>query len=159
VPTPDLALAFDDGVVNLTRCTILGAANVHQLEASESILDDVVLVDNAQDGCVRFSAWSSGSVIPRKYESVEVPARTPLFASTNFGDAAYGQLLPTADAAIIQPVPATGAPLNTITAGAQNGSEMGAFAREKNPIKERGLLIKYQEYLPAGLIPVPVYVT
>ncbi len=159
VPTPDLALAFNDGVVNLTRCTILGAANVHQLEASECILDDVVLVDNAQDGCVRFSAWSSGSVIPRKYESVEVPARSPLFASTNFGDAAYGQLLPTADAAIIQPVPATGAPLNTITAGAQNGSEMGAFAREKNPIKERGLLIKYQEYLPAGLIPVPVYVT
>ena len=139
--------------------TILGAANVHQLEASESILDDVVLVDNAQDGCVRFSAWSSGSVIPRKYESVEVPARSPLFASTNFGDAAYAQLLPTADAAIIQPVPATGAPLNTISAGAQNGSEMGAFAREKNPIKERGLLIKYQEYLPAGLIPVPVYVT
>ena len=82
-----------------------------------------------------------------------------MFASTNFGDAAYGQLLPTADAAIIRPVPATGAPLNTITAGAQNGSEMGAFAREKNPIKERGLLIKYQEYLPAGLIPVPVYVT
>ena len=159
VPTADLALAFNDGVVNLTRCTILGAANVHQLEASECILDDVVLVDNAQDGCVRFSAWSSGSVIPRKYESVEVPARSPLFASTNFGDAAYGQLLPTADAAIIQPVPATGAPLNTITAGAQNGSEMGAFAREKNPIKERGLLIKYQEYLPAGLIPVPVYVT
>jgi len=36
---------------------------------------------------------------------------------------------------------------------------MGAFASEKNPIKERGLLIKYQEYLPAGLIPVLVYVT
>jgi len=46
-----------------------------------------------------------------------------------------------------------------ISAGAEDGSEMGAFARDKNPIKERGLLIKYQEFMPAGLVPVIVYVT
>ena len=36
---------------------------------------------------------------------------------------------------------------------------MGAFAREKNPIKERSLLIKYQEFMPLGLVPVVVHVT
>ena len=55
--------------------------------------------------------------------------------------------------------PATGIPQNTISQGAEDGSEMGAFAREKNPIKERALLVKYLEFMPAGLVPVIVYVT
>ena len=54
---------------------------------------------------------------------------------------------------------ATSGATPTIAAGAQNGAEMGAFAREMNPIKERGLLIKYQEFMPAGLVAVLVYVT
>jgi len=33
------------------------------------------------------------------------------------------------------------------------------FAGEKNPIKERSLLIKYDEFMPLGLIPVVIYVT
>ena len=36
---------------------------------------------------------------------------------------------------------------------------MGAYARDKNPIKERSLLIKYQEFMPLGLVPVIIYVT
>jgi hypothetical protein len=36
---------------------------------------------------------------------------------------------------------------------------MGAFAREKSAIKERSLLIKYQEYLPLGLEPAVIHVT
>ena len=47
----------------------------------------------------------------------------------------------------------------TISTGAQDGSEMGAFARDKNPIKERSILIKYQEYMPLGLVPVIIDVT
>ena len=47
----------------------------------------------------------------------------------------------------------------SIGAGAEDGSEMGAFWRDKNPIKERSLLIKYQEYMPIGLTPVLIYVT
>ena len=82
-----------------------------------------------------------------------------LFTSTDFGQPGYGQLLPTVDAAILPAAgPATPA-VPTIAAGAQDGSEMGAFARDMNPIKVRGLLIKYQEYMPAGLVPVLVYVT
>ena len=111
-------------------------------------------VEDAQHGCVRFSAWATGSVLPRPYESVEVAPQAPLFTSRRFGEAGYGQLLQGVDSAIL-----SGAEGATLSAGAQNGAEMGAFAGEKNPIKERSLLIKYDEFMPLGLIPVVIYVT
>jgi hypothetical protein len=154
----DAALAFTDGDVILSRCTVLGRVAVHRFQASECILRELAEVDDVQRGCVRFTAWADGSVLPRQYESVRIPQGTALFTSTDFGQPGYCQLLPTADAAILPPTPAPPAP-PTIRAGAQDGSEMGAFARDMNPIKERGLLIKYQEFMPAGLVPVLVYVT
>jgi hypothetical protein len=155
----DTALALDDGEVHLSRCTVMGQISVHRLDASECILRDFATVDDTQRGCVRFTAWADGSVLPRKYESVRIPPGAPVFTSTDVGQPGFGQLLPTADSAILPAADATGAPQNTISEGAEDGSEMGAFAREKNPIKERGLLIKYQEFMPAGLVPVVVYVT
>jgi hypothetical protein len=155
----DCALGFGDGAVSLSRCTVLGRIVVHQLDASECILWDLAQVDNTQAGCVRFSAWADGSILPRKFESVRIRQRTPLFTSTDFGQPGYCQLTPTADDAILPETgPATGPP-NTISAGTTDGSEMGAFARDKNPIKERGLFIKYQEFMPAGLVPVVIHVT
>jgi hypothetical protein len=148
----DQALALNSGEVNLKRCTILGSAIVHQLEASECILDDVIQVDNSQQGCVRFSAWATGSTLPKPYESVEILPKSPLFTTHRFGQPGYGQLQLGADTAIL-----TAKEGKTITAGAQDGSEMGAFAREKHPIKERSLRIKYEEYMPLGLIPVIIY--
>jgi hypothetical protein len=139
------ALAMTGGEVTLERATILGTSKVHRLDASESILHDRATVDDTQHGCVRFSAWPATSILPRKYESVMVRPREGLFVSHDFGHPAFAQLLATADGAI--------------TAGAEDGSEMGAFAREKSAIKERSLLIKYQEYLPLGLEPVIVQVT
>ena len=47
----------------------------------------------------------------------------------------------------------------TISQGAVDGSEMGVFASQKNPIKDRSVLIKYQEYMPLGLNPVIIHVT
>jgi hypothetical protein len=155
----DAALALTNGDVNLSRCTVLGRVVVHRLQASECILRELAQVDDTQHGCVRFTAWAAGSVLPRQFESASIPQGAPLFTSTDFGQPGYGQLLPTADATILPPPgPAPPSP-PTILAGAEDGSEMGAFARDMNPIKERGLLIKYQEYMPAGLVPVLIYVT
>lgn len=157
--------AFDDsqqilnltnGDVHLNRCTLLGNAKVHRLEASECILNGVVQVENPQQGCVRFSAWATGSVLPRRYESVEISSNSPLFTSRVFGHPGYAQLQSGADAAILSH---TGGGIASILEGAEDGSEMGAFAREKNAIKERSLRIKYEEYMPLGLVPVIVYVT
>jgi hypothetical protein len=147
-------LDFSNGIVNLNRCTVMGQATVHQLEASECILDDVFEVENYQQGCVRFSAWSRGSQLPRPYESVEIEPRSPLFTTRLFGQPGYAQLQAGVDAQI-----QAGRSGATISAGAENGSEMGAFSREKAAIKERSLRIKYEEYMPLGLVPVLIYVT
>jgi hypothetical protein len=150
----DSALALKSGEVRLVRCTVIGPASVHRLDASESILDGVFIVDDYQHGCVRFSAWTSGSILPRKYESVEIGLDAALFTSTLFGQPGYAQLLETVDAAVLP-----GQANSTIAEGAEDGSEMGAFAREKHPIKDRSLRIKYEEFMPIGLIPVIIYVT
>jgi hypothetical protein len=140
------AIAVPAGEVALSRTTVLGTAKVHRLDASECILHDVVTVDDCQHGCVRFSAYAMpGSMLPRKYESVPTDPRAALFGSRAFGQPAYAQLLATASGAI--------------TEGAEDGSEMGAFWRERSAIKERSLLIKYQEYLPLGLEPVVIHAT
>jgi hypothetical protein len=156
----DSALEINDGDVTLLRCTILGRAYVHRLQASDSILNDVTIVDDAQNGCVRFSCWATGSVLPRQYESVQTGAAAPLFTSTDFGQPGYCQLSQSADSQIIPPAE-TGTPAAppTILAGSEKGSEMGAFCLAQNSIKEEALLIKYREYMPAQLTPVVIYAT
>src|SRR5207247_8843951 len=116
VELADLTLATSAGAVELTRCTLLGPAYLHRLMASECILDDIVLVEDTQHGCVRFSAWASDSVLPRQYESVEVTPRAPLFVSRVFAQPGYAQLLSSVDHAML-----SGAVGATISAGAQNG--------------------------------------
>jgi len=148
------AIEMASGLANISRSTILGPMRLHRLEASECILDDVVNVINTQDGCVRFSAFASGSKLPRQYESVCVAPRAPLFTTREFGQPAYAQLLASVDNAIV-----AGAAGATIAMGAADGSEMGAYARDKNPIKQQSILIKYQEYMPLGLVPVIIPVT
>jgi hypothetical protein len=84
------------------------------------ILYGATLVDNQQDGCLRFSAWVKGNPIPTRWSArflaltkASARAATPLFVSTRFGDPHYAQLSQSAPA---------------IRAGASDGSEMGAFA-------------------------------
>lgn len=145
----DLALGGSSGETSLVRCTVLGRMAVHKLSASECILDDVAAVEDTQHGCVRFSAYAAGSVLHAPYRSVKVPPRGPVFRSRRFGDPNYARLYRLADAAII------GRALgDSILGGAQNESEMGAFARENIPLRKRGLALKYEEYAPLGLYPV-----
>ena len=148
------ALQMEAGTAFLTRVTLLGPALLNRIEASECIFDEIVTIADIQHGCVRFSACSTGSTLPSPYESVEIAPHAPLFNSRVWGHAAYAQLREDADSAIV-----TGAAGRTISEGAQNGSEMGAFALEKNPIKTRSLLFKYREFLPLGLTPVIIYAT
>ncbi len=148
------ALAVSQGVVALERATVLGRAFAHRLSASDSILSGFAVAEDTQDGGVRFSAVASGSCVPRQYRSVTLEPGASLFTSVTFGGAGFGQLLDTADRAV-----AEGSGSSTITAGAESGSEMGAFSSHLAPIKQRGLLAKYDEYMPLGLSPVVVHVT
>lgn len=149
------AIAVADAAVQLDRVTVLGRTAAHQLSASDTILRDFTAVDDTQDGCVRFSAYAAGSAIPRQYLSAAITAGAPIFTSDAFGHPGYAQLLETADSAIV----AGGADDASISAGADNGSQLGAFCADLDPVKEQGLLIKYAEYMPLGLTPVIVHVT
>jgi hypothetical protein len=155
----DAALAFADGTLVVTRCTVLGRVVAHALQASECILQDLAQVDDRQHGCVRFCAWADGSKLPRQYESVTVAPAAPLFTGTDFGQPGYAQLLETADLQRLPSASPGARPQNTISAGAADGSEMGAYASDKNPIRARALMLKLQEYMPANLAPVIVFVT
>jgi hypothetical protein len=148
------ALALSEGTASLTRVSVLGRTFVHRLQCSDSILADFTVAEDSQDGCVRFSAVADGSSVPRQYLSVFTTTDAALFESSAYGEPGYGQLLETADLAIDG-----GTAGVTITAGAETGSEMGAFSSELAPIKERGLRIKYDEYMPLGLAPVVIHVT
>jgi hypothetical protein len=150
----DAALALEAGLVQLDRCTVLGRGYVHRLECSESILDDIEIVRDTQDGCVRFSAWSTGSHMPRRYESVELAPGAPVMVSRRYGEWGYAQLSDGADSAILS---ATTSSTPTLLSGSHERSEMGAFCRDLASVKDRSLLIKAQEYLPVGIAPVLIH--
>jgi hypothetical protein len=156
----DLALGFSGGTAALSRCTVLGPTYVGVLSASECVLDDVVTVEDAQAGCVRFSAYAQGSQLHAPYRSVTVPAHAPLFLSRAFGNPDFARLRSDADAQIL---PGTGGSscgatepdaTATILAGAQNGAEMGAYCLEAITLKRQGLAFKLEEYAPVGQLPV-----
>ena len=148
----DRALALGDGAVDLERCTVLGGAYAHRLVASECILDDTCLVEDLQHGCVRFTAYASDSVLPRKYECATIAPHAPVFETRDFGQPSYCQLTSTADQAVLSGP-------GSISAGGPTGSELGAFASELGPLRERSLRLKLDEFMPIGLSPVLVYVT
>jgi hypothetical protein len=148
------AIAVADAEVQLTRVTVLGRIAAHRLSASDSILREFTAVDDTQQGCVRFCAYSADSALPRQHESAAIWPGAPVFSSDSYGQPGYAQLLETADTAITG-----GAAGASILTGAENGSEQGAFCGDLNPLREQGLLIKYAEYMPVGLTPVIVHVT
>ncbi len=155
----------------IERSSILGTSRFARLPlASESIFTERVLVDRRQDGCVRFSYVTRDSRTPRQFrcqpgEEIERTQREadargvilpatfadaialalqPAFASTRYGDPAYGQLRLTC------PRP--------ITQGAEDGSEMGAFNHLKQAQRESNLRVRLDEYLPVGLTAGIIYV-
>ncbi len=149
------ALAIADAEVTLQRVTVIGPAAVHRLTAADSILGGgLTVVDDVQTGCVRYSAVTAASRLPRQYRCAELNADASILRSADYGDPAYGQLIDGVDAAIVGG--ATGA---SIAAGGENGSEMGALASELEPVNEAALALKLAEYMPIGLTPVVVHVT
>ena len=148
------AIASATSQITLERTTILGSLHAHRVSASESILHGFSVAEDAQSGCIRFSAFVEGSRLHQPYESVAIADTASIFRSRRYGQPDFAQLSRLADREI-----RIGVPGSSIVAGAQDGSEMGAFSLEKNPVKERGLRIKLSEFMPIGLTPVLIFVT
>jgi hypothetical protein len=164
-----VAIAQDDGALtpgpacHVEGSTILGDVYVRALtHASNSVFYGTARAERASEGCIRFSWTPQGSETPRRYRcqpdealreaegDAAAAARVletlrPIFTSTRYGEAAYGQLDLDAPAAI--------------RAGADDGSEMGAFSFLKQPQREANLRIRLTEYLPFGLEAGLIYVT
>lgn len=150
---PPLTAGSVTSAVQLERVTVLGEILCEVLRASECLFDDLVLVQDQQSGCVRFSRFEKGSVLPRRYQSIPDesqlgacggPGRcvAPVFNSRRFGRPDYTQL-------------ASGCP-SEILQGSEEGAEVGAFASARNTLRIAGLKTKLQEFMPVGLTAVVV---
>jgi hypothetical protein len=101
-----------------------------------------VLVDQRQQGCVRFCYLPSRSRTPRRYRCVpaadaDAAELRPVLTSSRYGDPAYGQL----DRRTPEPV----------WRGADDESEMGAFHHLHQPQREAYLTARLEDYLRFGL--------
>jgi hypothetical protein len=155
----------------IERCTIFGLVRAKELTlASESIFTDVVTAERKQTGCVRFSfVVLPASKTPRRYrcqpeqaarDAVDDRARElapnpvpqteiaaiqaqmfavvrPEFVSRRFGNPAYAQLSSAVHAGI--------------SAGAEDGSEIGVYRRVEGARREANLRGTLDEYLRFGL--------
>lgn len=143
------------GTATFGECTVLGRVHARILQrASNSIFLAVVpageqarwpgavLVDQRQQGCVRFCYLPSGSRTPRRYRCVpaadaDAAELRPVLTSSRYGDPAYGQL----DRRTPEPV----------WRGADDESEMGALHHLHQPQREAYLAARLEDYLRFGL--------
>ena len=133
---PDDALSAPGGEVVLDRCSVGGDAFVRVIDASETIFDGQVTVENRFRGCVRYSRVTSDSTLPRVHRNaVDVPVR---IVSSNRRDPAWWRLRADSDPAIAR--------------GAENGSEIGAFGLAQFAQRVSGFERRLSEFTPAGLV-------
>ena len=138
------ACAVAEAAVYLNRVTVLGRVIARRLHVADSILHGFAVAENTEDGCFSRSAATAGSRLPAGFNSAWLSPGAALFTSTAFGHPGYAQLLDTA----ARMLPASSA-----------GAQPGAFPAQDGPARERALRVKYNEYLPVGLVPAIVHVT
>jgi hypothetical protein len=144
-PDPHVpSLATGAGLLQLERVTVFGALHCEILAASDVLLCDIAVADDRQRGCIRYSRYQPGSLLPRRYQCVPGEAQsgrsTPVFTSLRFGNPAYAQL-------------AAGTAAEVLTASDQTDAP-GAFATTLGTTRLRNLQTKLAEFMPVGLVPV-----
>jgi len=165
---------------HIERSTLFGTTRFLKLPlASESIFTGDVLVEEQQQGCVRFSYVPPGSKTPQQYLcqpareiASEIEARKIAAAvqHTTVTQAEQDAIRNDVNAWLVpgfetdqydRPEYAQlrlTCPIQ-IRAGAADGSEMGAFSVLKQPQREDNLRLRLNEYLPVGLEAGLIYVT
>jgi hypothetical protein len=140
----------------ITGCTVLGTVGtatvigLRTLSASNVLFTGIVNVERVQSGCARYCYLTPDTnAVPRRFRcqpdlalaNITNPGQaqairsrmTPSFTSLRYGDPAYCQLS------------ATCAP--ELCAGADDGSEMGAFGFLKQPQRDANLRSVLPQYL------------
>lgn len=124
------------GRVDIERCTVMGPCGMLELEASDCLFIDFVLVRDRFRGCIRYSSVASPSALPRRHRVDEDLAVH--FVSLDRHDPAHLRLAPTTAAAVLQ--------------GAEDGGERGVFHDLQHGARREALLRRLEDYTPTGLI-------
>jgi hypothetical protein len=129
------AIKAPAGTVQLDRCSVGGDVEARILEASEVIFDGRIDVEDRFHGCIRYSRVATTDGLPRAHRLV---AGTGIpVVSRNRRVAAWWRLR------------ADGDP--SITRGAENGTELGAFNLTQSAARMAGFEHRLAEFTPAGL--------
>jgi hypothetical protein len=126
--------------------TAFGRMRVEEVTGDGGIWLQRLEAHNNQKGCIRFS-YVSGDAdrIPPHHGVVFGPAVRLLFTSEVFGEPGYAQLRLVSDRRVLEEGP--------------ERDEMGAYGYLKNAHKWKNISIRYREFVPAGIRPLPVPVT
>ena len=166
------AIVASNTTTILKMSTVLGSVKVNILEAENSVITGICIVERSQTGCVRFGYIADGSHTPRRYRCqpdlalsehvAELGLDTitdlcvdeknriinyvqPSFTSVIYGHHSYCQLNHNCP--------------EEIKKGAEDASEMGVFNHLKQPQRETNLRTALDEYLNLGLQAGLIYVT
>jgi hypothetical protein len=124
----------------IERSTILGMVVVKRLSlASESIFADPLIVDQRQEGCLRFSFVPRGSQAPKRHEcpsGEDTWTEGLRFTSTSYGDPKYCQLSMYCAPKIRQ---------------GDGGAELGAFHNLYQPQREMNMMMSLAEHRKFGI--------
>jgi len=141
-PLVGIAIAADRSTLDLRGVTVIGQTAALRLWADDVLAVGDVRVADTQVGCFRFSSAPAGSRLTHPYESTTTPPGSS-FTTRDQGMPAYAQLR---EGLTVE-----------VARGAEDGSEMGAFAHLQQPISFDSLRTKVEEYLPFGLVPIYVF--
>ena len=141
--------------MHLNRVTVLGRVIARRLHATDSILHGFTVAEDIEDGCFRYSAATAGS---------RAAAGLQLGLAEQRRGAVHQYRLRAIRGTGSSSTPPTGRssggpPGRTLLAGSSAGAQLGVFPAQGGPGRERALRVKYNEYLPFGLVPVIVHVT
>lgn len=130
-----VAVSVPAGTSDLTRVSVGGTVATRVLEADTVIFDGDVTVEDRFHGCARYCRATTASVLPQAFKvGYDVPLR---LVSRNRRDPGWWRLRGDCDPAV--------------SAGAEDGSELGAFGSVHLAARLAGFRRRLVEYTPAGL--------
>ncbi len=158
----DWAILSVNVPLQLSGTTVLGKIHSKTVTAENCIFNELLVIERKQTGCIRFSYVPVQSETPRQFHcQPDLEKNTqanqnyseeqiskwliPSYTSTQYGHHGYVQL-------------SNECPVQ-ITAGADDGAEMGVFNFLKQPQRKTNLLTALNEYLRLGLEAGLFYVT
>lgn len=130
----------------VSGATLFGRTRALRINGQGGIFTHSLRALDNQHGCLKFSYFSGiNDRLPQNHACVTAQEAKLRFTSRVFGEPAYGQIALTSDFRILERGP--------------HNDQMGAFGFLTEAHKWRNLQIRYREFMPVGIRPIPIAVT